>query len=319
MKLNIGIVGYGNLGKAIEQVILSNHNYNLVAIFSRRTVKSKFNTLIENYENIILYQDKIDIMLLCGSSFGDLEKQSENVVQYFDCINSFDNHKKLEEELEKLDKIAKDSGHRIIMSCGWDPGLFSNIRALFYAISNEPPSVFWGKGISMGHSAAIRRIPNVLDGIEFTIPNRQAVLKARSGKLSGTEQLHFRECFVVADKRYHKTICKKIKNIPDYFKGQTTNVNFVDSAELFKLKSKMSHKGEVIANFKTIHGSKCYLNLKLKTASNPNLTASIMARYICAIKNLKRENKIGAFTCLDIPFIDLFDHEKRKNIIKRLC
>ena len=182
MKINIGIVGYGNLGKAVEQIILSRSDLNLVAVFSHRIIKSKFNSLIESYENISLYKDKIDIMMLCGGSFNEIEKQTSDSLLYFDCINTFDNHKKILTEYQRLDLLAKTTNHRLVMSCGWDPGVFSIIRSLFFAISNEKPIVFWGKGISMGHSNAIRKIKNVSDGIEFTIPNQNSVKLARYGK-----------------------------------------------------------------------------------------------------------------------------------------
>ncbi len=319
MKLNIGIVGYGNLGKAMEQVIISKNEYNLVAIFSRRLVKSKFNTIIESYENISSYKNKIDIMLLCGGSFSDLEKQTTDVLLNFDCINSFDNHKKMLSELKRLDTLAFNSKHRLIMACGWDPGIFSNLRAMCHAFSSEKPIVFWGKGISMGHSDAIRKIPNVIDGIEFTIPNTLAVKKAKNGCFDTAQMLHFRECFVVADKKYHKQIRNNICNIPDYFKGQPTQVNFVSHEKILSLKKKLSHKGEIISKFKTIHGSNCYLNFKLKLSSNPDFTATVMTSYINAIVNLKSCGKSGAFTPLDIPMIFLFKKESRHKIIERLC
>lgn len=319
MKINIGIVGYGNLGKATEQLILSKNEYNLVAIFSRRVVKSRFNTLIESYENISLYKNKIDIMLLCGGSFDDLEKQTSDALVYFDSINTFDNHKKIPSEFERLDKLAKTTGHRLIMSCGWDPGLFSIFRSLFFSLSHTKPVVFWGKGISMGHSDAVRKVRNVIDGIEFTIPNSKAQKLAKNNKLTGEEILHFRECFVVADKKYHKTISERIKNIPDYFKGQPTTVEFVKSEELLKLKSKMSHKGEIISHFKGLDGSKNQLTFKLKTTSNPTLTATILTSFIEALINLKNEKKFGAFTPLDIPVSYLFKPEYHTKLLENLC
>lgn len=319
MKINIGIIGYGNLGKATEQIILSKHEYNLVAIFSRRVVKSKFNTLIESYENISLYKNKIDIMLLCGGSFDDLEKQTTDALVYFDAINTFDNHKKIPSEFDRLDKLAKTTEHRLIMACGWDPGLFSIFRSLFYSLSHTKPIVFWGKGISMGHSDAVRKVKNVIDGIEFTVPNPKAQRLAKLNKLTDEETLHFRECFVVADKKYHKTISQKIKNIPDYFKGQPTTVEFVESERLLKLKSKMSHKGEIISHFKGLDGSKNQLNFRLKTTSNPTLTATILTRFIEAIVNLKKNKKVGAFTPLDIPISYLFNPEQHSKLLKNLC
>ena len=319
MKTNIGIIGYGNLGKAVEQILLSRNDCNLVAIFSRRIVKSQFNTTIESYENISFYKEKIDIMMLCGGSFGDLEKQTSDALLYFDCINTFDNHKKLSSEYKRLDKLAKTTKHRLIMSCGWDPGIFSIIRSLFYSVSSIPPSVFWGKGISMGHSDAVRRIENVSDGIEFTIPNTESIKLAKKGMLTGDEVLHFRKCFVVAEKKYHKRVEKQIKNIPDYFKGQPTTVDFVSNIELLKLKSKMSHKGEIISTFSAFDNSKCFLNFKLKVESNPSFTATIMSRYIDAIVNLKNQNKVGAFTPIDIPICYLFKESSHDKIIKEFC
>ena len=318
MKINIGIIGYGNLGKAVEQIVLSKNDLNLVAIFSRRVVKSKFNSQIESYENISLFKNKIDVMLLCGGSFADLEKQTSDALVYFDCINTFDNHKKIPSELKRLDKIARNSGHRLIMSCGWDPGLFSIFRALFFAFSNTKPNVFWGKGISMGHSDAIRSLDGVIDAIEFTIPNETAIKLARNGKCLKDETKHYRECFVVAEKKYHKILEKRIKNIPDYFKGQETSVEFVEKEKLLKLKEKMSHKGEIISNFLTLDVSKCLFDFKLSTSSNPALTATIMVKYIDAVINLKHNGQVGAFNLLDIPISFLFKQGAYDKIIKAL-
>lgn len=319
MKINIGIVGYGNLGRAVERVVLSRNDLNLIAIFSRRIVKSKFNTIIESYDNISLYKEKIDIMILCGGSFSDIEKQTRDALLYFDCINSFDNHKKILSEYKNLNLIATKSNHRLVMACGWDPGVFSILRTLFYAFSNEQPNVFWGTGISMGHSDAIRKLTNVIDAVEFTIPNESAKRLARNGKLLKDEALHRRECFVYAKKKYHKSLEKQIKNIPDYFKGQETKVEFVEAEQLLKLRSKLSHKGEIISNFKTLDGFKCSFNFKLKTQSNPALTATIMTKYIEAISNLRRNNLSGVFTPINIPISFLFKPETLDNIIEKFC
>lgn len=266
-----------------------------------------------------MYKDKIDLMMLCGGSFADLEKQTTDALLYFDCINTFDNHKKMLPEYERLNQLAKSTKHRLIMACGWDPGIFSIMRALFYSISNVPPSVFWGKGISMGHSDAIRQVKHVNDGIEFTIPNQDSIKLAKKGKLTGDETLHFRQCYVVADKKYHSYIEKNIKNIPDYFKNQPTTISFVSNSEFLKLKSKMSHKGEIISKFSTFDGSNCFLNFKLQIDSNPSFTATIMSKYIDAIINLKLNNNTGAFNPMDIPIKYLFKADSYKNIIKKFC
>lgn len=319
MKINIGIVGYGNLGKSLERVILARNDCNLVAIFSRRNVKSKFNTIIESYENISLFKDKIDVMLMCGGSMSDIESQMSDVLVNFDCINSFDNHKKIVSELDRLDSLAKKFERRVIMSCGWDPGVFSNVRGLFYALSGEKAVTFWGKGISLGHSDAVRNLNHVRDAVQFTVPSKQAIRHAKTGRLCHDECLHSREVFVVADKKYQKNIDLQIKNIPNYFKGQLVSVEFVSPERLLKLKTKLYHKGEVIANFKTIHGTKCGVDFRLKMSSNPDFTATVMARYIDAIVNFKRKGMVGAFTSLDVPVVDLFKAGQRKKVIELVC
>ena len=319
MRINVGIVGYGNLGKSVERIVLSRNDLNLVAIFSRRVIKSNFNTKIESYENISLYRNKIDVMMLCGGSFSDLPKQTSDALMYFDCINSFDNHKKLYSEYQRLGNLAKTTNHRLIMSCGWDPGIFSILRTFFREISDTKPITFWGKGISMGHSDAIRRVKNVIDGVEFTVPNKEAVKLARTSSLSGDEAMHSRECFVVAEKKHHKAVERQIKNIPDYFKGQETSVNFVSSEELLKLKSNASHKGEIISNFSGVDGSKSSFSFKLKTSSNSSLTATIMVKYVNAILNLKRNKMKGAFLPIDIPVSFLFNPNRKKKMIEKYC
>ena len=253
-KINIGIVGYGNLGKSVEQAIISNQNINLVAIFSRRLVKSRFNTLVEPYGEFLNYKNKIDIMLLCGGSKCDLEFQTPEILEHFDIINTFDTHAKILTEYEKLDIIAKQTKHRAIICCGWDPGLFSIIRGLFLAFSNNKPYTLWGKGISMGHSDALRRVRHVDDGVQFTIPIKDSISKIKNNTYNG-ESLHQRLCYVSAKNHYHNEIKKEIKNIPNYFKGQPTKVVFVSAEKVMKLKSNLSHKGYIFNSFKTFFGS----------------------------------------------------------------
>ncbi len=319
MKINIGIVGYGNLGKAAERAVLANKNLNLVKIFSRRVVVSPYNTLVEPYENFKNYVGIIDVMLLCGGSKSDLEVQTPEVLEYFDCINTFDTHKKLKSEFDRLGKIAKQSGHRLIMACGWDPGIFSVIRAYDKAISGENPITFWGKGISMGHSDAIRRIDGVIDAVQFTVPSSEAVKLAKKGCLPDDMPLHTRECYVVSELKDQVRIEKEIKEIPNYFLGQPTTVMFVSAEKLASLKKKMFHKGEVVSSFKTIHGTRCKMNFSCSMESNPNFTASIVISYINAILNLKENNMTGAFTPLDIPPSFLFVGKEKENLISSLC
>lgn len=316
MKTNIGIVGYGNLGKAAEKQVLSNKNFNLIAIFSRRTVKSAYGTLIEPYDNIKLFQGKIDIMLLCGGSFNDLETQTAEILKYYNCINTFDNHQKISTELSSLNNIAKQHNHILIMSCGWDPGIFSVIRALMFSITKTTPTTFWGKGISMGHSDVIRQVDGVYDGIQFTIPNKKSLTLAKKGIFDSNIKRHFRECFVVAEAKNQPKIEYKIKNIPNYFKDQPTSVHFVSHELLLKLKNKLSHKGEVICVSKT---TKSKLHFSVSMESNPEFTSNIIMAYINAVINLKKHKITGSFTPLDIPISFLFDDGHKNSLIEKFC
>ena len=318
MKINVGIVGYGNLGKAVEKIVLSSKKFNLVAIFSRRIVVSKFNTPVENYENFLNYKSKIDVMLLCGSSKTDLESQTTDILKYFDCINTFDTHSKIPFELERFDYIGKNYNHRLIMSCGWDPGSFSVIRAIFKSLGENDPVTFWGKGISLGHSDAIRKVEGVLDAVQITIPNKEAIKLANGGNLTDNISTHFRECYVYTNQKDTTKIENDIKNIPNYFKGQPTTVNFVSKKELEKLKSKPFHKGKIIQYYKFSNGSKFKMNFSVSMDSNPDFTAKIMVSYITALENLIIENKFGAFTALDIPVSYLFSKSDREKLLK-LC
>ena len=319
MKLNIGIVGYGNLGKSVEQTLLSRNEFNLVSIFSRRTVKSRYNSHIENINNISNYKSSIDVMILCGGSKNDLQWQTTEVLKHFDCINAFDTHSKIYSELSRLGKIAKKSNHRLIMCTGWDPGIFSVIRAYLYAFSKTKPVTFWGKGISMGHSDAIRQVAGVKDAVQFTIPNPNAIKLVKKNMIDPSLPLHFRDCYVVCDKQKQRQIEHSIREMPNYFKGQPTSVTYVSHNTLSSLKKKMRHKGQIITSFRTIQGTKSTAEFKLSMESNSNLTALIMCGYIKAIYNLKLNKISGAFTCLDIPISHLFTKEERQKIISELC
>ena len=319
MKIKVGIVGYGNLGKAVEKIVLSNPNFTLVACFSRRITKSKLNSKIESYDNILTYKNKIDVLFLCGSSKSDIEIQAPELAKHFCTINSFDNHKRLGELVKTLDSISNENKTISIVACGWDPGLFSIIRTLFFAISKETPYTFWGKGISMGHSDVIRQVSGVEDAVQFTIPNKEAVTLAKQGLLSENTPRHYRECFVLANKNKHKQIEKEIKNTPNYFKGQPTSVNFVSQIQLLKLKNKLSHSGKILTRFKSIDGWVSKMNFAVSMQSNPNFTASIMTAYAMAVKNLLSQKQYGAFTCLDVPPILLFEPHQKEKIIEKFC
>lgn len=319
MKIRVGIVGYGNLGKAVEQTILADQKLKLVAIFSRRLVKSRYNTKVEQYDQILDYKSKIDIMLLCGSSKTDLEYQTPELLKHFDVINTFDTHAKITKFYKTTNNISTSFNHRAIICCGWDPGIFSVIRGLLLSIGKNKPITFWGKGISMGHSDAVRNVHHVDDGIEFTVPIKSAVQKAKHFELEKGEPLHERICFVCANDKHQKQIERDIKSIPNYFKGQPTKINFISREKVMKLKQKMYHKGLIIQSFKTCSGSNCKLEFSLSIKSNPDFTACVMVTYLKAIINLKKEKKVGAFTPLDIPISYLFDSNKKLSLLSSIC
>jgi len=319
MKIRVGIIGYGNLGKAVEQEILKNKKFKLIAIFSRRTVTSSYNSLVERFEDYIYYKGKIDLMFMCGGSANDIEPVLPEISKHFCSINSFDTHLKLQKLVSDINTINRDNKTVSISACGWDPGLFSMIRTLMFAISNEPPTTFWGKGISMGHSDAIRKVDGVLDGVQFTIPNEEAVKCARKGKLGEKQALHRRECYVVCDKNNRQIIEHKIKNIPNYFKGQPTSVGFVSSLEMSKLKRNLSHKGTIIMPMNLGLSQKANMEFNIKMDSNPALTAKIMVRFAFAVMNLKKENRFGAYLPIDISISQLFSIKEREFVVKHLC
>ena len=317
MRIRVGIVGYGNLGKAAEKELLKNHKLKLVAIFSRRNTTSTFGTMIEPLNNYVLYKNKIDIMLMCGSSKSDILDESPIIAKHFDTINTFDTHTKIKDFKQSLDKVCKSFGTRSIICCGWDPGIFSIVRGLFLALSQKEPTTFWGKGISLGHSDAIRSLDGVTDAVQFTIPNTEAKKMIMQGKCADNKNLHFRDCYVVADKDHNK-IEKEIKSIPNYFKGQKVNVTFVSAERLLKLKNNLSHKGCVISNFKlTEHKNKLVFSVQMQ--SNPAFTARVMAAYLQAIINLKANKISGAFTPLDIPISYLFNQSNNENLLSTIC
>lgn len=322
MKINIGIVGYGNLGKALERLILSENKYNLVAIFSRRNTLSKFGTLVEPYSDFILYKNKIDIMLLAGGSKSDLELQTAEIAEHFDCINTFDNHSKILSEKNRLNEIAKNGKNRAILSVGWDPGIFSIVRLLFKAIGKNNPITFWGKGVSMGHSEAVRSVDGVIDGVQFTVPNLDAKKQAEKGIMPPANALHIRDCYVYAKEHDQARIEKEIKNIPNYFKGQQVKVNFVSAEKVARLKKNLNHKGEILeVSHSSFAGglTKNKMTFSVSMKSNPEFTASIVICYIQAILNLKDSGEIGAFLPVDIPTKHLLNETELQSFYLNLC
>lgn len=311
-KLKVGIVGYGNLGKATEKMLL-NEDVDLVGIFSRRKVDSKYSSKIFSRDELKRFQDKIDLLILCGGSQNDLLVDAPHLLKNFNIINTFDNHKLIRNEYEKLDKIAKEHNKMAIISCGWDPGLFSIERALFSAISKKNTPCFYGKGVSLGHTQAVKRIKGVIDAISFTLPDKIVLEEARKGNTFKPK--HKRKVFVVADKDQDR-ISNEILSMPNYFKGEDTSVEFVSRSEIKRLQSS-GHKGEIVSVVKE-KGFYEKLNLRLSTNNNAILTAKILMCYVRNFEKLKNKFGCCALTPLHIAPIDLL-LEGDKEAVEKYC
>ena len=285
--INVGIVGYGNLGKALEKQIKNNKNFNLIAIFSRKNMK---NTYI--FDEILKFKEKIDLLFLCCGSKNDLEGVAKYLIKHFNIIDCYDNHKRLKEHIKVINTEAKQHKKIALCSLGWDPGILSLIRGLFSSLDYKPIT-FWGKGTSQGHTEAIKQIEGVVDAIQFTVPNNDKITKIKTGEKVDIENLHLRECFVVCNTADEDRIKKTIVNMPDYFKGYKTTVKFITQKELNEIKT-FSHKGEVVTYNNT-------LNFSLNLSSNPDFTAKVLITYANSFSKLKQMKLFGAHTIFDIP------------------
>ena len=328
MSIKIGILGYGNLGKGIECAIKQNNDLELVAVFTRRnpeTVKILTDGVkVEHIDNILNYKDKIDVLVLCGGSATDLPIQTPMYAKYFNVVDSFDTHAKIPEHFEAVNKSAVEGNKVAVISCGWDPGMFSLNRLYASAVlPNGKDYTFWGKGVSQGHSDAIRRIEGVIDARQYTIPKDEALEAVRSGsnpELS-TRQKHLRECFVVvADNADKMRIENEIKTMPNYFADYDTIVHFISMDEMKKNHSGIAHGGFVIRSGKTgwENENTHIIEYSLKLDSNPEFTSSVIAAYARATYKLASKKDFGCKTVFDIPpalLSPLSNEEIRKNML----
>jgi diaminopimelate dehydrogenase len=318
MTIRIGILGYGNLGKGVENSITQNPDMELVAVFTRRAPDSlkiaSQNVPVISIDNIIDWKDKIDVLILCGGSATDLPEQTPEYVKYFNVVDSFDTHAKIPEHFANVDKNAQESGKLGIISIGWDPGLFSINRAYAGAILPVGKDyTFWGKGVSQGHSDAIRRITGVKNAKQYTIPKDEALTAVRSGTNPDltTREKHLRECFVVLeDGADAKAIENEIKTMPNYFADYDTIVNFISEEEFTKNHSGIAHGGFVIRSGNT-GSNKHIIEYSLKLDSNPEFTSSVLVAYARAAYRLSNEGKKGCLTALDIApaYLSAQDHK----------
>ena len=308
-KIRVGIVGYGNLGKGTELAISHAQDMELVAVFTRRD-PSTLHILTESAKvlsmnDLASMQDQIDVMILCGGSATDLPEQGPAIAKLYNTIDSFDTHAKIPEYYSAVDEAAKNSKHISIISVGWDPGLFSLNRLYAESIlPNGENYTFWGKGVSQGHSDAIRRVKGVKNAIQYTVPIEQALEAVRSGEhpTLTTRQKHLRECFVVAEEGADKAqIEHDIKTMPNYFDEYDTVIHFISEEELKRDHSKMPHGGFVLRSGATGDGSnKHIIEYSLKLDSNPEFTSSVLVAYARAAYRMAQNGDCGAKTVFDI-------------------
>ena len=309
MKIKIGIAGYGNLGRGVECAILQNPDMELFGVFTRRNptdVKTLTNASVYHIDDIESYKDKIDVLILCGGSATDLPVQTPALAKHFNVIDSFDTHAKIPEHFNKVDAAAQASGNVAIISVGWDPGMFSLNRLYAGAILPDGEDyTFWGKGVSQGHSDAIRRIEGVRNAKQYTIPVEDALEAVRSGvnPTLSVRQKHIRECFVVAEEGADLAkIENEIKTMPNYFADYDTTVHFITEEELMRDHSGIPHGGFVIRCGKTGLGgkNKHIIEYSLKLVSNPEFTSSVLVAYARAAYRMKQEGQSGCKTVFDV-------------------
>ena len=310
MSIRIGIMGYGNLGRGIEAAIMQNNDLELAAVFTRREpslveIRTP-GVVVADAASVSEYKDKIDVLIICGGSATDMPNQTPQYAREFNVIDSFDTHANIPAHFANVDREAKESGHVALISCGWDPGLFSLARVYSESVLPEGKAyTFWGRGVSQGHSDAIRRIPGVRDARQYTVPVEEALEAARSGENPEltTRQMHTRECYVVLEEGVDAGLVEEaIKTMPNYFADYDTTVHFISQEELNRNHAGLPHGGFVLRSGKTgvdrEHNE--LIEFKLSLDSNPEFTASVLAAYARAVYRLARKGESGCLTVLDV-------------------
>ncbi|CAM3647321.1 diaminopimelate dehydrogenase [Erysipelothrix urinaevulpis] len=315
--IKIAIVGYGNLGKAVEAHLKNYPDLQCIGIFSRRdNLKTQIYPSF-HYDELLNGEHDIDVCILCGSSDQDLMSQTQELSQYYNCIDSFDIHRLIPEHLDNVDKTSKRAKKTSIISVGWDPGLFSWQRLLFETITPIGTSeTFWGKGVSQGHSNAILNVEGVKKAVQYTIPNTETLKKVQAGLSYDKEEKHERHCYVVADEKDHDRIKQDIITMPHYFAGTKTLVYFVSEEEL-----KRNHHGKPHGGIVTRYGQTGDFNqtmsFNLDLEDNPSFTATVLIVCARAAFKMNKSKRFGAFTIFDLSLTDLSD-KPRSTLIKDL-
>ena len=312
--MKLAIYGYGNLGKGVECAVKQNPDVELIAVFTRRdpsVVKTLTGIPVYSADDILSFQDKIDVLIICGGSATDLPEMTPYLAQYFNVVDSFDTHANIPVHFDRVNAAAGSSGHTALISAGWDPGMFSIAR--IYSASILPDGqdyTFWGRGVSQGHSDAIRRIEGVLDARQYTVPVPAAVDAVRSGQNPQltTREKHTRECYVVAAENADKArIEAEIKNMPNYFADYDTTVTFISMEEMKANHSALPHGGSVIRTGRTGLEKECghVIEYSLKLDSNPQFTSSALVAFARAINKMHARGLNGCYTVFDIAPADL--------------
>lgn len=307
-RIRIGIVGYGNLGRGVERSIAANPDLELVGIFSRRDPLSVTPadpaTAVHALAEIDDHAEEIDVLVLCGGSKSDLPVQTPELAARFTVVDSFDTHAKVPEHFAAVDAAAKAGGNVAVISTGWDPGLFSVARLYGEAVvPNGSSYTFWGRGLSQGHSDALRRIPGVANAVQYTIPSEDAMARARSGERPQltTREQHTRECFIVLEEGADETAIREtIVTMPDYFEPYDTTVHVISAEELARDHAGMPHGGFVIRSGESSPGVSHTIEFRLELDSNPEFTASVLTAYARAAARLSRAGESGCVTPFDI-------------------
>ncbi len=303
----VGIAGYGNLGKGTEKAVLAAPDMELVGVFTRRdpsSVQTVSGCPVYSLDDVDQFKDKIDVMILCGGSATDLPEQTPALASLFNVVDSFDTHARIPEHFENVNQAAQEANNTAAISIGWDPGLFSLNRLIAESILPDGESyTFWGRGVSQGHSDAIRRIEGVVDARQYTVPVAQAIEAARSGSRPEltTRQKHTRECYVVVEEGADKAAIEEaIKTMPNYFSDYDTTVTFISQEELDANHKGLPHGGFVLRSGNT--GENHHLiEYSLTLDSNPEFTASVLTAVARAVARMNREGLTGAKTIFDIP------------------
>ena len=325
--MKIGIYGYGNLGRGVEAALRQNPDMESVGVFTRRdpaTVKTVTGIPVYSAALVEDFEAEIDVMIICGGSATDLPEMTPMLAKHFNVIDSFDTHARIPEHFANVEQAAMTTAHTALISAGWDPGLFSLARLYMNTVLPEGKDyTFWGRGVSQGHSDAIRRIPGVKDARQYTVPVPAALESARSGENPdlSTRQKHTRECYVVAEEGADKALIEKqIKEMPNYFADYDTTVTFISEEELKKNHAELPHGGQVIRSGSTGEGGKHkhVMEFSLKLDSNPEFTASVLVACARAIGRMNSRGIFGCKTLFDIAPADLSPltpEEMRKKLL----